>query len=237
MPTTAARPATAPRKPRKAGPALAMKKQPEQQRATETFELILDVTARTLEDVGIDRLSTNLVCERAGLSPPALYRYFPNKYALLHELGRRLMEKQNELIPHWITEEVLSGSRAQLQAALEGLLLDTFRVTKETIGGVWITRALRAVPALARVRLDSHNDVAQAHAALLATVLPTANEDELRALSRVSVELIYAAVEMLFDELPMDINTVAHMVSSMVASYLDRYREPPKPRPKKSAAR
>jgi len=237
MPTTAARPATVPRKPRKAGPALAMKKQPEQQRATETFELILDVTARTLEDVGIDRLSTNLVCERAGLSPPALYRYFPNKYALLHELGRRLMQKQNELIPHWITGEVLAGSREQLQAALEGLLLDTFRVTKETVAGLWVTRALRAVPALARVRLDSHNEVAQAHAALLATVLPSANEDELRALSRVSVELIYAAVEMLFDELPMDINTVAHMVSSMVASYLDRYREPPKPRARKSAAR
>jgi len=237
MPTTAARPSTVPRKPRKAGPALAMKKQPEQQRATETFELILDVTARTLEDVGIDRLSTNLVCERAGLSPPALYRYFPNKYALLHELGRRLMQKQNELIPHWITGEVLAGSREQLQAALEGLLLDTFRVTKETVAGLWVTRALRAVPALARVRLDSHNEVAQAHAALLATVLPTANEDELRALSRVSVELIYAAVEMLFDELPMDINTVAHMVSSMVASYLDRYREAPKPRARKSAAR
>jgi AcrR family transcriptional regulator len=214
-----------------------MKKQPEQQRATETFELILDVTARTLEDVGIDRLSTNLVCERAGLSPPALYRYFPNKYALLHELGRRLMQKQNELIPHWITGEVLAGSREQLQAALEGLLLDTFRVTKETVAGLWVTRALRAVPALARVRLDSHNEVAQAHAVLLATVLPSANEDELRALSRVSVELIYAAVEMLFDELPMDINTVAHMVSSMVASYLDRYREPPKPRARKSAAR
>ncbi len=213
-----------------------MKKQPEQQRATETFELILDVTAKTLADVGIDRLSTNLVCERAGLSPPALYRYFPNKYALLHELGRRLMQKQNELIPRWITEEVLSGTREQLQAALAGLLLDTFRVTKETVAGVWITRALRAVPALARVRLDSHNEVAQAHAALLATVLPAANEDELRALSRVSVELIYAAVEMLFDELPMDVDTVAEMVSSMVASYLDRYREPPKSRARKAAA-
>ena len=46
-----------------------------------------------VSDVGIERLSTNLVCERAGLTPPALYRYFPNKYALLSELGQRLMQQ------------------------------------------------------------------------------------------------------------------------------------------------
>jgi len=204
-----------------------MKKQPAQQRAAETFELILEITAETLADVGIDRLSTNLVCERAGLSPPALYRYFPNKYAILYELGRRLMLRQNELIPHWITQEVFTGPRESIQVALEGLLLDTFRVTKETAAGVWITRALRAVPALAQVRLESHEEVAQMNAALLSSVFPHADEDELRIVSRVSVELIYAAVEMLFDELPIDIRSVAHVVSSMVASYLDRIKEAP----------
>jgi len=32
---------------------------------------------------------------------------------------------------------------------------------------------------------------------------------------------------MLFDELPIDIHSVAHVVSSMVASYLDRIKEAP----------
>lgn len=214
-----------------------MKKQPAQQRAAETFELILEVTAETLADVGIDRLSTNLVCERAGLSPPALYRYFPNKYALLYELGRRLMQRQNELIPHWITPEILAGTQEGLQAAIEGLLLDTFRVTREIVAGVWITRALRAVPALARVRLESHDEVAQGHAALLKQVFPEANEDELRIVSRVSVELVYAAVEMLFDELPLDTQAVAHVVSSMVSSYVDRFKGVSKSRGKKSGSK
>jgi AcrR family transcriptional regulator len=199
-----------------------MKKQPEQQRATATFERILEVAAQTLADVGIDRLSTNLVCQRAGLSPPALYRYFPNKYALLNELGRRLMQHQNELIPHWITREVLAGSAQGLQVALEGLLLDTFRATRATIAGVWITRALRAVPALAEVRLESHAQVTGAQAALLREVYPQASADELRLVSRVTVELLYAAVEMLFDEPPLDTRAVAQIVSTMVASYLGR---------------
>lgn len=206
-------------------PSMVPKKQPAQQRATETFELILEVTAQTLADVGIERLSTNLVCERAGLTPPALYRYFPNKYALLSELGQRLMERQNERISHWISVEVFKGPVAALEAALEGLILDTYDATEQTVGGVWIMRALRAVPALQTVRLASHNEVARQQALLIVQALPHADSAELTIVSRVVVELIYATVEMLFDE-SVDRKTVAKTVAGMVASHLTRVSAP-----------
>ena len=72
---------------RPSAPDLDTKTLPRQGRAQETFERILAITADLLSEVGIERLSTNLICERAGLTPPALYRYFPNKYAVLHALG------------------------------------------------------------------------------------------------------------------------------------------------------
>lgn len=212
---------------RKLPPSLATKKQPAQQRATETYELILDVTAQTLADVGIERLSTNLVCERAGLSPPALYRYFPNKYALLSELGQRLMQRQNERVDHWITLDVFSGDVERLERAVEGLILDTYRVTLETVGGVWIMRALRAVPALQQVRLASHAAVTHEQAMLLAQALPNANAAELKLVSRIVVELIYATVEMIFDE-PLDVKAVAQTVAGMVASHMARINSPGK---------
>jgi AcrR family transcriptional regulator len=227
MPSTPQRPSPArgaSRRPRRPQPALAAKKQPAQQRATETYERILEVTAQTLADVGIERLSTNLVCERAGLTPPALYRYFPNKYALLNELGQRLMQRQNELIPRWITPEVLAGTQDGLERALQGLLLDTHRVTHETVAGVWITRALRAVPALERVRLASHEQVTQAQGELMAVAFPQADPQELRLVGRIAVEMIYAAVEMLFDDPPLDAQAVASIVAAMIASYLQRIR-------------
>ena len=213
------------RKSRRSGPVLAVKTQPAQRRATQTFERLLDVAAQVLADVGIDRFSTNIVCERATLSPPALYRYFPNKYALLCELGRRLMERQNELIPNWITLEALAGTRAGLERALQGLLLDTHRVTRDTTAGVWITRALRAVPVLASVRLDSHAKVAQALIALLQSAYPEADVEQLRIVSRVTVELIYAANELLFDESPLSAQAVSGLVAAMVASYRGRLRQ------------
>lgn len=215
---------------RKAEPSLAMKKQPAQQRGAETFERILEVAAHTLAEVGIDRLSTNLICERAGLTPPALYRYFPNKYAVLHELGRRLMLRQNELIGRWITPEALTGPHQKLELALQGLVLDTYRVTKETVAGVWITRALRAVPALARVRLRSHAEVTRGTAGLLAETFPDATAAELRVVSRVATELLYAAVELLFDEQSLDTEAVAGVVAAMVASYVSRLQRPAAPR-------
>ena len=192
-------------------------------RSSETYERILAVTAETLADIGFERLSTNIVCERAGLTPPALYRYFPNKYGLLYELGRRLMQHQNELIPRWITAEALSGSTADLERALEGLLIETHRVTAETVGGAWIGRALRAVPALQAVRLQSHTEVTDAQAAFLAEMLPAAAPAELRLIGRIAVEMVYAAVEMLFDE-PLDVAAVARVVASMIASQLARLR-------------
>jgi len=224
---------------RKPQPPLATKKQPAQQRATETFERILEVTAQTLADVGIERLSTNLVCERAGLTPPALYRYFPNKYALLSELGRRLMDRQNERVGHWITLEVLDGGLDELERALEGLILDTYKVTLQTVGGVWIMRALRAVPALQQVRLASHAAVTREQAKLLTMALPHADKTELGLVSRVVVELIYATVEMIFDE-PLDVKAVARMVAGMVASHMARIdprRDSGRSRPTRKPAR
>jgi AcrR family transcriptional regulator len=195
-----------------------------QQRAADTIERILDAAAKTLSDVGIERLSTNLVCERAGLTPPALYRYFPNKYALLSELGQRLMQRQNECVGRWMTEEVFAGGVPALERALEGLLLETFEVTRRTEGGIWIMRALRAVPALQEVRLTSHAVVTEEQARLLTRALPNADKTELRLASRVVVELLYATVEMLFDE-AMDAHAVARVVAAMMSSHLDRVQQ------------
>jgi AcrR family transcriptional regulator len=206
-----------------ANPELKGKKRPEQKRANKTYERILEVTANLLGEVGIERLSTNMVCERAGLTPPALYRYFPNKYALLSELGQRLMQKQNELIPHWITEDVLDGPIDKLEQALEELLIGTYRVTRETPGGLWIMRALRAVPSLQNVRLDSHLIVTQAQGELLKSAYPNVDPEEMMLVSRIVVDMIYAGVELLLD-IDVDEQSVARIVAGMIASYPSRLR-------------
>ncbi|WP_330211933.1 TetR/AcrR family transcriptional regulator [Pseudomonas sp. Z18(2022)] len=221
-----AKPNTASARAVTAGKTQDQKKSPAQQRSTETYERILVATAQTLCDVGIERLSTNLVCECAGLTPPALYRYFPNKYALLSVLGERLLEKQNGLIDHWITPQLLSGPPEDLESALAELILETYRVTDATLGGMWILKGLRAVPALEHVRIDSHRQVSSAQAEILAQVFPQADPQQLATAARVAVEMIHATIELLFDE-SLDPKSVCAMVASMIISHLDRLTPAP----------
>src|ERR1700737_3300178 len=85
-----------------AGIPLDTKLQPTQARGQDTYEIVLATAGEMLRDMGFEQLTTNAICERAGLTPPALYRYFPNKYAILKELGDRLMIAQDELVLEWI---------------------------------------------------------------------------------------------------------------------------------------
>jgi AcrR family transcriptional regulator len=203
-------------------PELGLKKLPTQKRALETYELILAVAARVLVDVGVDRLSTNLVCKEAGLSPAALYRYFPNKYALLHELGVRLMNAQNVLVESCLTPEVLMDPVDRLQPALVQLFLETYRVTCETPAGHWITRALRAVPSLQEVRLQSHQAVTAEMQHGLSMLHPTIDPEQMRVTVRMSVDMTYAALEMLFDDPTLDLNRVAQTNAWLVYDMFNR---------------
>ena len=65
------------------------RKIPRQKRAAETVDVILEAAAQLLERDGLEGFTTNAVAERAGVSIGAVYRYFPNKRALMHALAER----------------------------------------------------------------------------------------------------------------------------------------------------
>ena len=69
--------------------------QPVQKRAQERRNLILDVTAELLDEVGQDDLTTILVAKRAGVSVGTLYHYFPNKYAIMYALAEQWVNEMD----------------------------------------------------------------------------------------------------------------------------------------------
>ncbi|PTR34407.1 TetR family transcriptional regulator [Luteibacter sp. OK325] len=204
------------------------KQQPMQQRSVETFELILEVTSRLLGEVGVERLSTNLVCAKAGISPPALYRYFPNKYAILKELGERLMKCQNKAYRAWLEEEKALDYDGSREASIRGLRDMQAAINAATLafpGAVWIMRALRAVPTLRHIRLASHDDVAETSYEGLRDRYPSADPAALRVAMRLSTEVMYAATEMAVDNPTMDSHIINTEVAEMVVRYYDKFVE------------
>jgi AcrR family transcriptional regulator len=207
-------------------PDLTRKKTPSQKRSADTLNLILSVAAELLGEVGIERLSTNMICKKAGLTPPALYRYFPNKYAVLKELGVRLMDRQNEAYLEWLKTHRPSpptDTPEQVADSLREIQEITNAVTRAFPGAAWIMRALRAVPALQQVRLDSHHFVANRAFEDIRRHYVNATDAELRLATRLSVEMMYAATEMIFDEPHLDAGKINAAVAEMVVRYFQRF--------------
>ena len=66
---------------------------PIQKRSIERVNRILDVTAEMLQEVGVDGVKTTEIARRADIKLASLYRYFPNKNAILKSLAERQFEK------------------------------------------------------------------------------------------------------------------------------------------------
>lgn len=71
------------------------RKIPRQSRSEATVGVILEAAAQLLERSGEAGFNTNALAERAGVSIGTIYRYFPDKRAVLTALARREMEATN----------------------------------------------------------------------------------------------------------------------------------------------
>ncbi len=209
-------------------PKLELKSRPAQKRSGDTFDHILSVLAELLEEVGFEAISTNLICRRAGITPPALYRYFPNKYAVLKELGNNFMKRLNDAYLAWSEQNPLprtATDRDYEVARLKSLQKVINAVTREIPAAVWIMRAMHAVPALLQVRLDSHNFVTNHSFVELRQHFPNADEGALRLAVRLATEVMYTATEMVFDNPDLDEDKINTEASEMVIQYFRKFVE------------
>ncbi|WP_313806529.1 TetR/AcrR family transcriptional regulator [Sphingobium sp.] len=201
---------------------LSTKTRPSQNRGYDTFELIVQTAGRLLESIGFEQLTTNLVCKEAGLSPPALYRYFPNKHAILRELGDRLMKAQDEAAIASMDAGGAPGSTVddRVRQSVE-VVNRIIEITRSFPGNIAITRALRAIPMLKDVRISSRNNVAQHQAIALARIYPNIPFDELQICSKMSIEMSYMAIEMALEEPKEEANRLVEATCRAVTLYID----------------
>jgi AcrR family transcriptional regulator len=195
------------------------KNRPQQERAKRTYESILAAAAQLLVEVGVERISTNLVAERAGITVPALYRYFPNKYAVLNALGAALMDRQNAVFQQWFDKYLGESDPQLLLDNVYELLKATYDVTREQIGGLEVVQSLRAVAPLQEVRLASHRLVARQFATIVADLLALPVDESIQTQARLSIDTGYAIVEMALEDQSLSTDTVLREGSRMIQLY------------------
>jgi AcrR family transcriptional regulator len=69
-----------------------LRNEPVQARSTARLTALLDAAAAAIDDLGYERLTTAMVAERAGASIGTVYRYFPDRIAVLQALATRNLE-------------------------------------------------------------------------------------------------------------------------------------------------
>lgn len=172
---------------------------PSDEREQSTQERLLDAAGALLGEVGMERISTNMICERAGLTPPALYYYFADKYEIVVALGERLMDRQNAALVRWL-ERHAGGGVAAYAENNEELLRETAEITEAEPGGIWIERALHSSPRLEHVRIASHRYVTDQLTGIFTQLAPNRSRDFIWLRMRMLVEFGYMATELLHAE-------------------------------------
>jgi AcrR family transcriptional regulator len=84
-----------------------MRHRPQQARSQERVDLILDTAAEFIAEVGYETVTTNAIAERAGISIGSLYRYFPDKDAILRGLVVRHLEQVKTIYDQVFTEDLI----------------------------------------------------------------------------------------------------------------------------------
>lgn len=124
---------------------LGLRRRPTQARSAATFDALLACAGSLLETRGIAAFSTNLLAEESGISVRAIYRYFPNKRAILVELARQLSDE-------WLNAVSAIGDLGDPSQAWEpiwrGYLDAWVRAVVTTPGGRAVIAATRDDPEL-----------------------------------------------------------------------------------------
>lgn len=98
-----------------------------------------------LEEGGLPRFNTNLLSERTGISIRAIYRYFPNKQALIVELARRMSAQWREVLANEGDLSDPDNDCCDLWCHCVDRYVEAVR---HTAGGIAVLQAMRADPDL-----------------------------------------------------------------------------------------
>lgn len=95
------------------------RKTPQQARSRQTRKDILDAAAHLLNRKPLGEVSTNHIARKTGISIGTLYKYYPNKDAILADLSLEFMRQDAELFGRIFEES--SRSRQKKDALIDDL--------------------------------------------------------------------------------------------------------------------
>lgn len=189
---------------------------PQQPRARATVARITAAAADILVEEGLGGLNTNAIAERAGVNISTLYRYFPDKYAVLVQLFDEFEAKRADYVVRRIGE--LEGD-APWRPWVTSVIDDLARMRTEDSSGVALRRAMASSSELVEHDRASAARIAVRLADALRQRRPSMSARRTSAVAGLVVDVITVGLDSAFALTPPELDRVAEL-KAMVEAYL-----------------
>lgn len=171
---------------------LLQRTQPKQQRAKQTVELILKTATELLEDVGFEAFTTKLVAQRADILIRNIYRYFPNKLAIISALAERMSAKQAEFIDNF---SAIADIAIPWRDALSSTVNAFVSAALEEPAFLSVRDAMHGSPELKALDEQVVEDMTKSLAEAMKERLPVFPEDKLHLVSMMILQTSIAILD------------------------------------------
>jgi AcrR family transcriptional regulator len=149
-----------------------IRQQPKQARSRERIETILKVAAETVREVGVDATKTSEIARRAGISLASLYRYYPNKAAII----KALAEEHTKRLDLYL-KEVLKDF--DLETGFDRLIDGYAEFYRKEPGYKEIWSGVETIPELQALDLKELYDNAEVISEMARAMFPDVDQDRL----------------------------------------------------------
>ncbi|MEM7135248.1 MAG: TetR/AcrR family transcriptional regulator [Myxococcota bacterium] len=152
------------------------------------MERILEATATLLNEMPVDKITTQAIADTAEVPIGSVYQYFPNKLSVLAELARRVMERVDASTAELVADQfgVLSWDQA-----IDRAVDVTIQGYSGQPGYVQLLLSIRPTPEFREITDESNDRVAAMmalHPALQAVLPP----DRIRLITKSAIKAVNA---------------------------------------------
>ena len=196
-----------------------LRSRPNQARSRATFDKILATAAELLEEAGWDGFNTNLLAERSGYRVSAVYRYFPNKLAVVSTLAEMLVAEWDDWLLGFNT---MLDEGKDIKTAWEHYVRQFPKMLESKPGGMAVRSAMRASPALREIDRRDTEELSQKTAESLLRTMPHLGRKRALAAGRVLMESVVALLDIIMEAKPADAKRMMEETLAMHHAYFDQ---------------
>jgi len=182
------------------------------------MERLLRVSAELLEEVGVNGFNTNLLAQRAGVAVRAIYRYFPNKWAILVAMA----ERASALERTWIGD-LRSQRGADWRAGVDRAIDGYYEAARRHRGYAALRAASQASPELRAIDDRSSRELQMDLATGLRELGVTVDDTRLQVLCLSIIETANRLLDIALQSEPQAADLLVAELKRMLVGLLQQY--------------